>query len=370
MTSPHYAERAARALRSRAIAEVPVSAQSRADSIAALEKALRDKTLSRSRRRRFAIGGGAVAIAATVALAFGLVHWRTANAVASTKASTTGPSHGDAVTMVAHPSGGGASVVASSGASPTTLGDGSHLERGSRVVAGSSGRALLAFSTGTQLTVEESGDITVVDNGTGLGTEQRFRLGSGRVHADVAKLHEGERFFIETSDTEVEVRGTSFDVAIVDPMSACGDGVRTRVSVREGVVVVRHADREDSVAAGEEWPRNCVTARLTTPVHTSTAPIVNAPQTTKTSLDAENDLFQQATDAKRAGDYAKAATIFDRFLVTYPQSPLVESVTVERMRALRKAGDPRAAVAARKYLEAYPSGDARPEAEAFLALQK
>ena len=131
MTSPHYADRVARALRSRALAEVPVSAQSRTASIAALEKALRDKTVSRSRRRRWAIGGGAVAIAATLALAFGLArHHSTPNTTASTPSE-----HDDVVTMVAHPSGGGASVVASSGASPTTLGDGSHLERGSRVVA-------------------------------------------------------------------------------------------------------------------------------------------------------------------------------------------------------------------------------------------
>ncbi len=385
MTSPHYADRVASALRARSLSDLPVSAESRTASIAALEKALRDKTLSRSRRRRFAIIGSAAAIAATLALAFGLArHHAAANTVASTPTTPSTPAHDDAVTMVAHPSGGGASVVASSGADPTTLGEGSRIVRGSRVVAGPSGRALLALSTGTQLTVEESGDLTVLEN----GTEQRFRLGSGRVHADVAKLHEGDRFLVETSDTEVEVRGTSFDVAVVDPVSSCGDGVRTRVSVHEGVVVVRHDGRLDRVVAGEEWPRNCPTVKPTPP-HTSAATSVSAvsavspvspvnaanaanPSLAKTTLVAENALVQQGMDAKRAGDYATAATIFDRYLTTYPHGNplLVESATKERMRALRKSGDTRARDAARKYLDAYPSGDARPEAEAFLALPR
>lgn len=361
--TPRYADLAARALRSREPSELPASAESRSNSIAELQKALRQKTVSHARRRRLGIAGGVLAAAAAVALVVGLA-WRSKEPVAAsapTKSETT-------VTVVAHPSGAGASVVASSGAPATTLGDGRQLERGSRVVAGPGGRAVLAFSTGTRLTVEEHGDLTVVDD----SNEQRFRLGSGRVHADVAKLHQGDRFLVETDDAEVEVRGTSFDVAIVDPVASCGGGTPTRVSVREGVVVVRHGGVEDRIGAGEEWPRNCVTVVSVqhlpvSPPHPTSPATVSTPQQTKTSLAAQNDLFEQGMARKRAGDNAEAATIFDHFLATYPQSPLVESVTVERMRVLRKSDPARAREAAKKYLDAYPKGDARPEAEAFLA---
>jgi FecR protein len=369
MTSPHYADLAARLLKAREPAEIPASAQSRSNSIAEVEKALRRKAEARTRRKRLTYIGGAFGVAATIALAVGLAMHTTASPVSAQTPKT----NNNAVTVVAHPSG-GASVVASSGAPPTTLGEGRQLERGSRVVAGPSGRALLAFSTGTQLTVEESGDLTVVEN----GSEQRFRLGSGKVHAEVAKLHQGERFLVETADTEVEVRGTSFDVAVVDPVSSCGNGVRTRVSVREGVVVVRHDGTEDRLLAGDQWPRDCNTAVATTHPTIVLTPTVRQPappsavntattQQGKTSLAAQNDLFERGLAAKRSGNNAEAAAIFDRFLVNYPQSPLLESVTVERMRALRKTDPVRARDAAKKYLDAYPSGDARPEAEAFLA---
>ncbi len=393
MTSPHYADLAARLLRARASsadeATRSVSAESRADSVALIQNALREKG-ARARRRRWTIAGGSFAAAAAIALAIGAFASHSNSHVVRSESYTapsTAPRADEtpvAYAVVAHPSGAGASVVPSVGAPAQTLGEGSQLERGSRVVAGPGGRALLAFSTGTQLTVEENGDLVILQNGSENGpngSEQRFRLGSGKVHADVAKLHDGHRFVIETSDTEVEVRGTSFDVSVVDPMASCGGGTRTRVSVREGVVVVRHDGAEDRIAAGEDWPRssglNCVATteidRTPThaPVHAAVGvaltPSPNQQQTAASALAAQNDLFAQGLAAKRRGDHAEAAAIFDRFVAAYPTSPLIESVTVERMRALRNSDPARAKDAARKYLDMYPSGDARPEAEAFLA---
>ena len=81
-----------------------------------------------------------------------------------------------------------------------------------------------------------------------------FDLAGGSLKADVAKLAPDERFVVETADTEVEVRGTSFRVSVVPLDATCGDGTTTRVAVYEGMVAVRRNGREEIVSKGEEWP--------------------------------------------------------------------------------------------------------------------
>lgn len=382
MTSPHYAERAAKLLRDDRDAEVPEpSAEARRASIEAIAQAIVARKRAQVRSRRMRVGFGALAAAAVIAIASGaaLMHGKQADAPVAQRSSD------DAVTVVAHASGGGASVVASSGAPVAALGqtesDARALERGSRVIAGATGHAMLAFSTGTVLDVDHGGDLTVVSR----GSEQRFHLSSGEVHANVAKLGKGDRFIVETADAEVEVRGTQFDVGVIDA-STCGAGVQTRVTVREGVVVVRHAGAEDRVSAGQSWPANCTAsaeAAKGAPAEAANAaaskPAIAASQASlaKGSVAAQpapasllaqqNDLFQQGVAAKRRGDASEAVATFDRYLATYPSSQLAESATVERMRALRSVDATRSRDAARKYLDAYPSGFARAEAEALLA---
>ena len=78
-------------------------------------------------------------------------------------------------------------------------------------------------------------------------------------------------------------------------------------------------------------------------------------------------MFARAIAAKRAGDPSGAVAGFDRFLARYPGSPLAESATVERMRALRSIDPARAVAAARSYLARYPNGFAHAEAEAIVA---
>ena len=85
------------------------------------------------------------------------------------------------------------------------------------------------------------------------------------------------------------------------------------------------------------------------------------------TLGEQNDLFAEAIVAKREGESQTALATFDRFLATYPASPLAQSAAVERMRLLRAAQSPRAATAARQYLARYPNGFARAEAEDILA---
>ncbi|MGH7270505.1 MAG: hypothetical protein ACREJ3_08740, partial [Polyangiaceae bacterium] len=74
-------------------------------------------------------------------------------------------------------------------------------------------------------------------------------------------------------------------------------------------------------------------------------------------------LFAEAVAAKHRKNTRDALAGFARLLDTYPESPLAESATVERMRLLRAASPESAERVARAYLDRYPSGFARLEAE-------
>ena len=104
---------------------------------------------------------------------------------------------------------------------------------------------------------------------------------------------------------------------------------------------------------------------ISAPVPPTAAPSATA--SVASSLGEQNDLFAEAIVAKRRGESQAALAAFDRFLTTYPTSPLAQSAAVERMRLLRAAESPRALVAARQYLARYPNGFAYGEAEAIVA---
>jgi TolA-binding protein len=135
---------------------------------------------------------------------------------------------------------------------------------------------------------------------------------------------------------------------------------------------VRHGGVEKRVAAGDQWP-SCAAHEM--PEAAAPAPAsgnTNANAATggpsmASSLGEQNDLFAEGILAKHRGDVAGAVAAFDRFLTTYPSSPLAQSAAVERMRLLHASGSPRATAATRQYLSRYPSGFATAEAEAIVA---
>ncbi|HLK37547.1 MAG TPA: FecR domain-containing protein, partial [Polyangiaceae bacterium] len=356
-TSPRYARLVSELLArlTRAMVPDPPSAEVRARAITAIENAL----AARARRRRVTRWAGVAAACAAVLLAtLGVVRHlapRTSLvAGASPAPAAAAPRDGHDIQIVAHPVGGGASVVVSG--APAPLSDGRSLPAGSRVVTPPDGRARLAFSTGTSVAVGEGTDMTVADE----GSTQLLRLDTGSIDLVVAKLAAGQRFIVRTPDSEVEVRGTQFRVAVVAPEASCGGGVRTRVVVTEGTVVVRHDAVETRLPAGEQWPAGCGRAR---------GPVVasgpNARVASASTLTDQNNLFASALAAKRDGDVIEALAAFDRFLAKYPRSPLAESAYVERMRLERSVSSSRAASSARDYLAAYPNGFAHVEAEAI-----
>jgi hypothetical protein len=256
------------------------------------------------------------------------------------------------------------------------LGDDTALGEGDRVVAAAGARASIALSTGTRFAIEPGADFTVVQR----GATQSFALDAGSVHVDVAKLHAGERFLVQTADAEVEVRGTSFRVTAAAP--SCG-GSATRVEVTEGVVVVRSASGETRVPAGERWPQGC---DAPTPAPAGTVPAkppttLRAPRVAPpaaaaredaapeetSALKAQNRLYSGALASKRAGDARAAAAQFDQYLALYPDGALAESAAVQRFEVLAAFDRPRAVDAARAYLARWPSGFGREEAAALVA---
>lgn len=403
---PPLARRATDLLAREVLRVAPAGAAQEARAIEAIAGEIQRQARVRRHRRFLAAGVGALAAGFLCALGFTSLREK---AVAS-----PGPSAAS-VTVVGHALAGGAGgVVVLREGREVSLEGGGPLRANDRVIAAADGRASLQISTGTQLALEGGGDVTVVER----GLAQVFSLRSGSLRADVAKLRERERFVIRTSDTEVEVRGTSFQVAVVAPVASCGSGTTTRVSVTEGAVVVRTAGGEDRVHGGEHWPRGCsdgtsetsrqrglhqtVTALPPTsslpvpvppsvtspgpgpaPAYASTPLSAPRPAITKTppiqeprppealvassELAAQNQLFAEATAAKRRGNVAAAIAGYDQFLARYPSSSLAETAAVERLRLLVASDRTRAVDAARTYLLRYPNGFAREEARVVVS---
>ena len=83
-------------------------------------------------------------------------------------------------------------------------------------------------------------------------------------------------------------------------------------------------------------------------------------------LAEQNEAFGHAIAAAHRGDRHAALEAFSGFLSRYPTSQLRESALVEQLRLLVQLHPQRAQDAARHYLEAYPKGAARLEAQAVL----
>jgi hypothetical protein len=269
--------------------------------------------------------------------------------------------------------------------------NGDQIGAGGRVQASPDGRVLLAFTTGTRVSLEPSGDLTLVEN----GSAQVLALNHGALRADVAKLAPGRRFLVQTADAEVEVHGTSFRVSTEPAAVGCGKRTLTRVQVFEGVVTVRSGGSEHRIERGDQWRTACSEAaspaaapdagapsgaspadstestrprgaasRVNSPVPRAQAP---SALLAHSDLTGQNDAFAAAIAAKRSGDLARAVRGFDLLLARSPDGPLAESAAVQRLKLTHRFDQPRALELAREYLRRYPSGFAREQALAILS---
>jgi hypothetical protein len=402
MTTPRYARLVAEVFR-RGEPVAPDLAPTRLerdDEVALIEQIMERK---RRRARHFQLFTR-WSVAATVIFLCAAT-WRLANqkTAASRAAVTFTESSAEPIAAapvaIAIASGGGA-IVGAPGA-PVPAAAGRALRAGSRLMVDPSAGATLSLSTGTHLDVEPGSQLTVVED----GRAQIFALSSGSLRADVAKLAQGERFLVRTGDAEIEVHGTSFLVGVVPSDPACGGGTTTRLMVYEGVVAVRSQGTEESLRAGEHWPRECrryaavpvptppplpkrepknegvrvpsTQVAAAAPVPAANGPSPNLPVAPPShlamaprppsGLTEENDLFAEGMLARRYGNLPLALTKMERFLERFPSSHLAENAVAERMVLLRTLDPTKAVGAASYYLQHYPRGFARADAEGILA---
>lgn len=217
----------------------------------------------------------------------------------------------------------------------------------------------------------------------------RVLVRRGEVAAEITALE--QPFVLEAGDTVVSTRGARLRVR---PGAGC-DG-QAAVEVSEGSALV---NATTTLRAGEHWPRcEAATAPRTqppepapeapapvvTPPHTP-PPHAAAPHTTPQPAPAgtaapskpakeddrlakQNELYLQAVTLQRAGEVDLAVKKLDLILADL-RSPLAEAALTQKMKWLSATDRPRAREAAREYLQRFPMGFGRAEAET-LVLEK
>jgi ferric-dicitrate binding protein FerR (iron transport regulator) len=373
MNVPRYSNQVARLLSS-TLGEATPPPGDRAKGTATIERAIFARRKKARGLRVALLAAAAVALAAGIALAFGQISRPSVAATESPRIRATVSARG-----------GGATLAPGN----LALRDGDPLVAGSELRVHEFGTASVVLSTGTRLELE--GDSAVAARN--LDAHQRFYLSRGALEARVAKLLSEQRFVVETPDAEVEVRGTEFRLEVRKDPGGCDGGVRTRLSVHEGVVEVRAGGRVVRVSAGGSWPEGCRTdepretplqrapageKQPSPPLPPHRAPDPAALQRTRLgepsesepassgALVEQNDMFAEAVAARRRGDVSGAIAAYGRLMQKYPQSALVENAMVERMRLFGRGNPEAARGEAKRYLERYPSGFARAEAERLL----
>ncbi len=337
-------------------------------SLATIERALgaqRRRVRRRARRQR---AFGVLLIAAACVVGWFVSDGFKAALRASRDASRL-------VSVVGSPVGDGASFLDSTGELP--LGSNVALSVGGRITTASGGGARLELSTGTWLELDGSSMLTL-QNLDGL---QRFTLARGILNASVAKLGPGQRFVVDTPDAQIEIRGTSFRLQVIPEGEACGDGTRTRLQVQEGVVEVREGSKLARIGTDQHWPPSCVrdvrapdstlSQRAGLPEPPAPRPLPRATSARRLKpgrsaapvIAAQNELFERAMRAQKRGDTSATLRAYATLLHRYPKSPLVENALVERIRLLSIQDVERAKREAERYLERFPNGFARAEAE-------
>jgi hypothetical protein len=207
---------------------------------------------------------------------------------------------------------------------------------------------------------------------------ERVALAEGTLDLKVRKLGEGERFLVATDDAEVEVRGTVFEVE-------AHAGKIARVAVSEGKVEVRHRRAVSIVAAGGAWQPPVEDPVLASRAEVSPLDAARAtgrPMRNRASgshhvrargehgdderpdaEDASKD-FDQAVDVLGQGDYAAARERLDAFRAAHPGDDRADLAAFLAIVSLQRAGrKAEARDAARHYLDTYPKGDRRAEAQ-------
>lgn len=323
---------------------------------AAIARASERRRHERSVRRVL----GAVALAASVAAAFGIAKYtRTTHSTAQSSAAAIGDVRAlSGVVSLVHDA--QAHVV-----------DRASLATGDALSMAPSSRAEIRLSNLVVADIDGSSDVLVAP---AKGSTHRLRLDRGRLEAKVDdRPTPMPKLVVETPDVEVVVTGTVFSVDVSNPEPQRAP--ITHVSVDKGRVVVRREGKDiAAVSTGETWSSDAVQAAVAPePPATDVPPApVDRPKTAAATteqgvplgtLAAENRLFRTAIDARNRGDDRGAVAGFNELLAKYPKSLLTAEARIERLRALVRTGDKQeAAREAQRYLADYPNGFALEEA--------
>jgi ferric-dicitrate binding protein FerR (iron transport regulator) len=225
-------------------------------------------------------------------------------------------------------------------------------------------------------TVDLGGAILVRRTAGGLETVTELRDGAAGFHVD--RVPGGGRFLLLLPDGELEVRGTRFVVRV--------SGGRTRsVEVSEGLVALRlHGQSERLIGMGERWssspegpPESSPTAVdppspvSPPPRALASPPKAEAPSRVQSRPAATHQgLFGEAVAAYAEGDLARADVLLSSYADRCPGNDRCEDVAFLRAMARARMGDTAGAASlAKAYLQAYPSGLRRPEAQRLAAMR-
>jgi ferric-dicitrate binding protein FerR (iron transport regulator) len=357
MNLPRYAVAAARLLKRHAV-HAPQPAGDREQGLRTIERAMRARAL----RRRWLWGAGAL-----VAAAAAFLLWQ---ALAPTPSAGAKP--------IAEVSPLGRGTTLRSGGRTVPLKEPTRVGAGDTIETASDGGAALQLSSRSSLLLERATALQV----QGDAQTERFALTRGAFSAHVARLTAGRRFIVDTPDAQVEVRGTQFQLRVLEERQACGSDSRTRLEVSEGVVEVRASGQVSRVTVGQVWPAGCTSIGAAAPSPSTSvvaslpheaAPLPAGKAVNRTAsqhsgvvgpsaLTEQNDLFAAAMALRRQGDVALALRTYQDLISQFPSSPLAQNAMVERMRLLTSTQKSLAKEEARRYLRAYPRGFAVEEA--------
>ena len=352
-----YALQAARLLRDEQPETQSSPSERRRDAIVA---AMALTIAGKARRRRGVLATGLVLAAAA--------------AVVLLVRGTGGGSGQSAVFAVEHVAGGGGLLLRAGTTQP--LAEAAVLATGDSLRTSRGGNATIASGKGTRLTLSAAGHMRIDE----MGATRRLMLSSGSLYAQVAKLGQGERFVVNTPDSEVEVHGTVFGISVGD---CHGTASRSTVQVSEGAVWLRSADGQILLRPGDSWATPCAPTRAspapTAPAgtpNTATNPpgiplarpavrhvganklagfsssalsrtdTAGSPPAQPTPrnltpkpepvshLAEQNDLFSTAMSAEHLGQHDLALRHLDDLIQRFPGGPLRESAQAEKQRIL------------------------------------
>ncbi len=306
--------------------ELPDSPEARARTVAAMQAAMKPAKAPPAAQR----GAWRLALAASLPLLLGAGWWVTAQRQAVGTVVETG----------------------------RRLSNAEVVESGTAVMT-------LALRHGVRVKLQAQTAVELRDEGA------RVVVRRGEVAAEVTSLD--APFTVESFDAQVATRAGRFQVK---PGAGC-DG-RSEVSVSEGAVSVNGAE----VRAGETWP-SCPPAaqppgpvkepsvgRPSTPLGVNegvkrTAPPPPVAVKEDDRLTRQNELYQQAVTLQRAGDVSGAVKKLEAVLA-FQHSPLAETALAQKMRWLSATDRAAAREVARDYLQRFPMGFGRADAETLV----